>query len=208
MIDVPMIGLHGKKESGKDFVFDRIRALGGPRYHRLSVADPLKDSVAALFGITTEQLDAWKNDRTAEVALFAGGDEQVSMSVRRFLERYGHQAHREVFGEDFWLDFWLTLVKRQRRLSKPAPTIVNTSVRYANEAEAIQAAGGVVWRIVGPPEVEDAPDQVDEHGKPIPSELVLPPHLIDATIDNTIRDGNPAYVDDQVALLLAGGSLS
>lgn len=224
-----MIGLHGRKHAGKDTVYERILELGGSRFHRFSVADPMKDSIAELFGVTLEQLDEWKNSDSVYVSIIDDrqggmGDEtftHVDLTMRRFMERYGTEAHRGVFGNDFWLDFWLEQVEVRRNLVDSLGhdlVVVNTSVRFPNEAEAIRERGGVIWRVVGSEEVEAAP-ALREDGTPIPSEIPLPDSLVDATIDNSHRrsrveprDGDfveiPdfSFLDDQIATLIHGGT--
>lgn len=217
---VTMIGLHGRKHAGKDTVYERILELGGPKYHRFSVADPMKDSIAELFGVTLEQLDVWKNSDNAWVEIIADDKCIVDLTMRRFMERYGTEAHRGIFGNDFWLDFWLEQVEVRRNLVDSLGhdlVIVNTSVRFENEAEAIRERGGVIWRVTGTHLVEEAP-ALREDGTPIPSEVPLPDHLIDATIDNSHRrhqvvprdgdffeDPDFTFLDDQIATLLHGG---
>ena len=63
-----------------------------------------------------------------------------------------------------------------------APLVVITDCRFINEAEAIRAAGGVVWRIVRP----GAGAQGGISGHASEAEMVSPEFLaqIDATLQN------------------------
>lgn len=217
MNDIRYIGLTGVAGAGKDTVFDRLVAVGGDRYVKMSVADSLKESVAALFGITLEQLEELKRDSRAFVDIgrvvehrTAIDDVDVEfeqlvppMSIRTFLQRYGTESHRDVFGQDFWLEVWEARAARQLYLKNPC-TIVNTSVRFENEAARIIDMGGVVWQVNGP---QDA--GAGGHS----SEVELPDYLITEYIDNETRptydSGEPdfSYLDDQLVLLIDGGSL-
>lgn len=221
MIDVPIIGLTGRIGAGKDTVHERLVALGGERFQRRSFAAPLKASVAALFGITVEQIEEWKNDPLAKVTLTRGDYTQAmgfdnrdhpiavrELTLRELLQRYGTEAHREVFGENFWTD----QAMRDLRLECGSTVYVFTDVRFDNEAKAIVDRGGVVWRIVGPD------DDTGAHA----SEAGVDPDFVSETIDNTYRDkhvvgvcdhgeeyGFPDFtaLDDQVATLIHGGTL-
>lgn len=208
------LGLHGPAGAGKDTAYERLVALGGERFVRFSIADPMKDSIAALFGVSLWELDAWKRDPNIGVAIVDDSTDEISerKSMREFMQRYGTEAHREIFGEDFWLKHWLRRVEAMRYGPDvdplQRPTIVNTSVRFPNEAEAILALpGGEIWQIVGPQ---------DEGAAGHESETPLPPGLVTRYIDNSIRqhrepagDGRaevilPSYdaLDDQIALVL------
>ena len=55
-----ILGLTGRMGAGKDTVFQRLEALY-PRVMQVSYARKLKESVAALFGISLEQIEQWKD---------------------------------------------------------------------------------------------------------------------------------------------------
>lgn len=220
------IGLAGVAGAGKDTVFDRLKVLGGDKFVRLSVADPLKESVAALFGISLDDLEELKRDPHAFVRL-GGADPRAPhmsllrslLSVREFLQRYGTESHRGVFGDDFWLDVWEERADKIRFGSDAEVTIVNTSVRFENEAQRILDLGGAIWQVNGPQD-----DGAGGHE----SESPLPYDLITEHIDNTVRQvyeetaqggfgmpnvsvqGGPdfSHLDDQIATLLHGGTLA
>lgn len=183
------IGLAGFAGAGKDTTFDRLVAIGGEKFERHSVADPLKESIAALFDVTLDQLEAMKRSESAHVMLDGGREApegSISMSMRKFMQRYGTEAHRDVFGEDFWLDVW----KRDWSNNCPAGVSwVNTSVRFENEARAIiEDLGGEVWWIEGPRDAGADGRHESEHR--------LPEHLITRVIDNSVRTFQPTtYLD-------------
>jgi hypothetical protein len=59
------------------------------------------------------------------------------------LQRYGTEAHRDVFGEDFWVTQAMNGLAVTSR-------IVFTDVRFPNEAAAIDRKGGHVIRLERP----------------------------------------------------------
>lgn len=183
---IQLIGLTGKMGSGKDEVFKRLQFVFGEHlYRRASFADPLKKSVAALFNVNVDVLDAWKNEPNMRVSVLDlkgnGRDLGRSFSVREILQRYGTEAHREVFGEDFWVDVALRELEKQRgkdAMLRVGPyTYVFTDVRFENEARAIEAAGGWVVRVKG------ANEDTGDHA----SEVGVPDNFVDWEIDNTFR---------------------
>lgn len=208
------IGLHGVAGSGKDTVFERLQALGGSDFVRMSVADPLKVSVAALFDVSLDRLEELKRDPRSFVKLGGTGEPSRAtpgahlarhdriLSVREFLQRYGTESHRDVFGQDFWVDIW----ERQARATPANQIVVNTSVRFENEADRIiNKLLGEVWLIEGPQDANAA-----GHA----SEQRLPDHLITRVIDNRWRPqaeefrsgvSSYQYLDDQLATILHGG---
>jgi hypothetical protein len=146
-----IIGLAGFKGSGKDTVAAYLIKEHG--FERKAFADPLKRSVAALFDIPFADVDKLKNDNDIRVAIgrYKGGGETDypfnygSQSFREVLQRYGTEAHRDVFGQDFWLDYTLPV-----QGFYPGRAIVVTDVRFKNEAERVRELGGFLWFIDRP----------------------------------------------------------
>lgn len=152
-----IVGLTGKKGSGKDTVGSYLVEQHG--FARVSFAEPLKSSVAALLGISVEQIEQWKNDPYAVVGFglkvedgWIVGDE---MTFRQFLQRYGTEAHRDVFGDDFWTEQGKWAIRDA--MAKGATDVVVTDVRFDNEADAIRSMGGCIVRVYRP-EAEHSDD--------------------------------------------------
>lgn len=183
-----LIGLHGRKQAGKDTVYQRLSYLlrNEARVERASFADLLYESAAALFSVSRDVLDRAKSDPWSRVTMVAGGNAH-EMNVRTFLQRYGTEAHREVFGDDFWVE--------QVDLEHEGRIVVVTDVRFANEARAVRKAGGHVVLVVGPDEVQFASD---DHA----SESLLPSSLIDATLHNVYRTDGFCALDAQACSLM------
>jgi len=186
-----LIGLSGTKGSGKDTVFLRSVAMaermGLPKPERLAFADPLKESASKLLGIPVEDLDKWKNDdpsSTGHLTILGR-----PMSIRLFLQRYGTEAHRDVFGQDFWIDATLPMnFIHQGRL------VFVTDVRFDNEARRVKSVGGLNYSIVA--------RQVDE-GDTHASEMGISSKLVDQKIINTSFDDGFSFLDQQVRAMLA-----
>lgn len=170
-----LIGLTGRAQSGKDTVYQELSVLYGPvrNVERRAFADLLYQSAAAALGVTADDLRSWKT--RPEVTITVQEDPLFVPrrlgTVRQYLQRYGTEAHRDMFGSRFWVDA-LDLTHGDHDL------VVVTDVRFENEAEAIRGAGGHVVRVVGPP----TPD--DDHA----SEAPIPDHFVAYTLENTVRD--------------------
>lgn len=243
--EATVIGITGRAGAGKNTTFERIQELGGPRFVQRSFAAPLKASLAALLGVTVQHLEHMKRDPQASLHVRASVDELgvqkqlgtdlyrvVGFSMRQTMQRYGTEAHRDIFGGDFWVDAAANQLRddgllvepwsSKRRPSTPIP--VFTDLRFDNEAEWVRDLGGTVLRVVGPPAVEGT---LDGHA----SENGIDDSLVDEEIDNSVRqlqtvigemDWSPVaasdpvpvshepcyqHLDDQIATLLHGGTL-
>jgi hypothetical protein len=196
-----IFGLTGKLGAGKNEAARRLALISPIPVVEVSYAAKLKESVAALFGITLDQIEEWKNDPLRRVlagdpcATF-GGDaaSEVDMTFRQFLQRYGTEAHRDVFGQDFWLDAALPL--NYGRYNVDGSLYVVTDCRFPNEAKRIKELGGWVIRIIGPN------DETGDH----PSETQEIPY--DWKILNTVRDDEFDYLDSQLHTLLSVAGVS
>lgn len=197
-----LIGLHGRKQAGKDTVHQRIeriydtRAVGVP-VERASFADLLYESAATALGLTVDDLQALKSEPAVVLELadyrghyMRGGQRRRLCTIREYLQRFGTESHRHIFGDNFWVD---NLAKNLH--THGGRIVVVTDVRFPNEAEAVRAAGGHVVRVVGPTEVEDAGDG---HA----SEAPLPESLIDDVLFNAVRDDDFDSLDFQVVELV------
>lgn len=187
-----LIGLNGRKSAGKDTVYERTAHIMADvvEVERASFADLLYESAAAAVGVSVEFLRQVKNDPRFTVnVLDANGDNYVApRTIREYLQAYGTEAHRDVFGPDFWVE------QLGPRLRDHKDRIVMvTDVRFPNEAEAVRAAGGVVVEIVGP----EGRVTADAHA----SEAPLPAGLVDVVIQNTVRDDNFRALDKIITTL-------
>lgn len=167
-----IIGLNGFKGSGKDTVGAYLVEKHG--FERLSFAAKLKESAAALFGIDPSLWEVLKNDISAVIEIEVNKgvtqteDVIAVVTVREFLQRYGTESHRDIFGQDFWVDYALKGVD-------PNKNYVFTDARFENELEKIRSLNGYNVQII-----RGDVDSSDNHA----SEVAPPERLIDAIVYN------------------------
>jgi hypothetical protein len=158
-----LIGITGFARSGKDSVASYLR----PQYTRIAFADKLKaialsldpyvliDCAAPALGdLEAEELCC--DVRHVSDLMEHGADEdwlKAHTDYRVFLQNLGNSV-REVIGKSTWIDAAL-------RDREPGKRYVITDVRYANEADAVRAAGGEIWRIERP-DTGPANDHISE----------------------------------------------
>jgi len=142
-----ILGLSGAKGSGKDTVAAYL--VKNHQFERKAFADPLKKSIAALFDIPFAEIDKLKNNVDVKVSVESVVGHRLmgvhDMTFRTFLQRYGTESHRDVFGEDFWLDYTLPVQGYY-----PGRAIVVTDVRFKNEADRVKECGGTNVMITRP----------------------------------------------------------
>lgn len=159
-----ILGIAGLAGSGKDTCGAYLIKEYG--FERRAFADPLKKSVAALFDIPFWEVDQLKLDNTVFVAIgYKNEPEQKVMvdntsgmqievpnhmwspikefTFREFLQRYGTESHRDIFGTDFWVNHTLPVGGFYA-----GRKICVTDLRFVNEVERIQSLGGIAIKLV------------------------------------------------------------
>ena len=166
-----VIGLTGRAGSGKDTAF-HLLAESHPeeRFHRKAFADLLKESAMLALGLDPEDAEAFKE--RGKITVQYGADVARELSGREFFQRYGLEAHRDVFGADFWTK----RVLNPEVLDRSGVTVI-TDVRLDDEAEQIRELGGEVWLI----ERDHTAIEEDHHK----TELGVSEDLISRRIYNT-----------------------
>jgi hypothetical protein len=203
-----LVGLTGKKSSGKDTVAQALIDEGkrtGMTVVRRGFADSLKLSVCRLFHpeYTLEEAVAWadalKSQQLGTVTMFMPQNErdvpeQVKITGRELLQRYGTEAHRDVFGFDFWADqllpmgrvdgpgtpTWESEWQFAHGLDEIIDVAVVSDVRFENEASRICVLGGDVI-CVERPRLDDGDAHVSE--VPIESRYIAQTIPNDGTIE-------------------------
>lgn len=211
-----IVGFHGPMHSGKDtacLYLSELLGEYGLTVERRGFADALKVSAARALGApvewTVEQCRDFCDDlkRSARIdVLFShvevndeapgGATEHYweplvpeGITGRQYLQWYGTEAHRDVFGFDFWVNALLPLPSTswdhgQARADNDAvlargfpgaDVLAISDVRFENEAQRILDLGGSVVRIVRPEE-----GRSDAHA----SENPLPDALVTHTLTN------------------------
>lgn len=194
-----IIAFTGKLGSGKDTAGERMLSMVDLPGRRVSFAAPLKESAAALFDIPVSDWETYKNDPDVQIHLTAGyrdvhdlglrdGMQEPNvirtLTAREFLQRYGTEAHRGIFGDTFWVD------QAEKKLTETRDDefVYVTDARFENEGRAVRRAGGMIVRVLG--------DNEETGGHA--SEAGLPDGLINFVIDNDIRDDDFANLDYQL----------
>lgn len=189
-----IVGLHGKMGAGKNEAAKRLALLSPLPVKEVSFAAKLKESAAAVLGCTVDDLETWKNEPWFEVAVGREVENDdyflpaIKQTVRSFLQRYGTEAHRDVFGQDFWLDAALPIHSTGVAAYDDALYVV-TDVRFENEAKRVRDLGGFVVRIIGPNE------ETGSHASERPLQC-------DTQIDNSARDDDYRLLDTGVRWIL------
>ena len=169
-----LIGLNGFARAGKDTVGDYLVENYG--FEKRSFAAPLKESASRLLMVPVALLDKFKDDEDAfvQVVLPQG---TVELSFRQFLQRYGTESHRDVFGQDFWVNVAFAPMDGEGFGGKEyyiKNNVCFTDARFENELVGVMTRGGANIRI------NRETEGVGNH----PSEVAPREGLIDFVIDN------------------------
>lgn len=157
----PLIGLLGRKRSGKDTAAAALVERG---WVRVAFADPMRAGLLDLdpfvrveadeIGPLAPEIEAlhWElpiQPRLAYLVDAVGWDRAKGIrEVRRLLQHYGNGV-REAGDDEVWVRAAMDKVWCHLDLAFPRPVVV-TDVRYPNEALAVKRAGGTLVRITRP----------------------------------------------------------
>lgn len=132
-----LVGLTGAAGAGKGSVAAVMLAAGG--WSEIGFADPLYAAVEAITGIPQGDL---RDRRMKEQTI-----PWLGKSPREMLQLLGTEYGRKAISESLWVD---RAMRRVAENEASGLSTVITDVRFDNEAAAIRAAGGVVWRVSRP----------------------------------------------------------
>jgi hypothetical protein len=153
-----IIGLSGKKQSGKTTISNMFFDLLGPFCGVHSFAEPLKYIVLTCF-VPSEwnwKMDDFNSEENKRKVTPCG------KTVRELLQIIGTDWFRSIYP-----DVWVNAFKNDLLCSADTHHIV-TDVRFPNELRAIQNMGGIVIRTLRHPFEDNHPsetalDEVQEH---------------------------------------------
>jgi hypothetical protein len=176
-VRAPLIGVTGKKRSGKDtFAEALVRERG---FTRVAFADPLRDSIYETNPLLTLETylpgDArpYRNIRLADyVDTFGWHDAKDNPEVRRLLQAHG-VAMRKHADPDVWVN---AAMRTARPILEGGGGVVITDVRFPNEAARIKTRWGLLVRVTR----ADLPDPPDQHI----SETALDDWNVDIEVEN------------------------
>jgi hypothetical protein len=177
-----IIGLSGWARAGKDTVADHLVDSFG--FVKLSFATPMREALVRLnpmirvAGYPTElasavRLMGWENLKSE------------SPDVRGLMQRLGTEVGREMFGDDFW-------VKAAINAIPEGANVVFSDVRYPNEANAVRALGGKVWRVyrdgIGPANGHTSENALGDYSFDAGVENFDTLEELHKTVDNLIKE--------------------
>ena len=147
-----IVGLSGYARSGKDSVAGVLLESG---WQRRAFADAIKEAVYLLDPLVAGPL---RVQQVVDLLGWEGAKNQFP-EVRRLLQFMGAEVGRDLLGENVWVDRVLSDLREGN--------YVITDCRFPNEADAIRAAGGQVWRIsrpgIGPANDHASENSMDEY---------------------------------------------
>jgi RecA/RadA recombinase len=166
-----IVGFYGKAGSGKTTAANHLVAQG---FVRGKFAGAIKEMVRAL--LRYKGVDAATVERMVESDLKEAPTPVLNgKSPRYVLQTLGTEFGRGMLGTDFWLD-------TEMEAKRDVPLLVFDDVRFANEAKAILAAGGIVVKLTrsaGP---------VLEHSSEAQSDVPFSHHIDnEASLDSFLR---------------------
>lgn len=136
-----IVGLCGYAQSGKDTLAQlMVREM---EFERRAFADLMKQMLLLMnpYVRFTNDFGMSQFMKLKDLIDAIGWEEAKQYSeVRVLLQRLGTEAGREILGEDVWI---------RPVLDKPfVKNLVVSDVRFQNEADAIKARGGTIFRII------------------------------------------------------------
>ena len=138
-----VIMVNGKKRSGKDFTAtELLRQFNdlNVKIEQHSFAEPMKTIIAHTLGITTEQLEEFKNNSNQFNVHIIDYDTHLTereTNCREILQNFGSGGMKEVFGEDIW-----AMLGLQKVQDSDADIIVFSDFRFDKEYEIFKKALG------------------------------------------------------------------
>lgn len=152
-----IVGLAGKKQSGKDSIGDYLTYKFGMGAKKFWFATKLKEDLIQRYGLTREQCygtNEQKNSITKYRWEEMPGAKLVNvyghtflkgkcglMTAREFMQFYGTDICRAI-NNNIWVDACMYDIKNSYQ-----PLSIVCDMRYPNEVEAVHKAGGIVVRL-------------------------------------------------------------
>lgn len=166
-----IIGLTGKKRSGKDTVAEYLVKNHG--FIRIGFADALKNACKEIFNLSDNQLYGTEEEKERP-------DEYWKHSAREILQKVGTELFRNELPKhlsNISNDIWIRVVDKKIKdlLAAGHNKIVISDVRFENEAEYIKNSGGIIIKLNRPSL------SADSHS----SEKNIDNIIADNTINNT-----------------------
>jgi len=148
---IKLIGIAGKKKVGKNlaakYIQDILRKKDPSRLTgEIGFADGVKSVTAEALSVNRMTFFEDKNKEK----LFQVGEE-TELTGREILQRVGTELFRTGMCDDFWVYRLMKVIKGQ-----PDFFMVITDIRFVNEVNAVEAAGGIVMHLTRETGLEDS----------------------------------------------------
>lgn len=134
-----LIGLCGAAGAGKNTVAELLADSDGCQFLQVAFADPLYECVSTITGLPVDKL---KDRSVKETAI-----PWLGKSPRQMLQSMGTEWGRNTIHDEIWIRITMERIKPELACGR---SVVITDVRFDNEAQAILAAGGEVWKVTRP----------------------------------------------------------
>lgn len=153
MNKTPIIGIHGKKRSGKDTIGKFIASLV-PSKKTHSFALPVKETTAKMFGIS---IDTLMDGPEREIV-----DSFWGISPRKMLQLVGTDCARNIIRNDIWIKrMEMEYLASNDDLSD---LFIITDTRFENEADWIRSQNGTIFHVIRPELTEISDSHESECG--------------------------------------------
>lgn len=157
-----LIGLVGRKRSGKDTIGDYL--VIEKKFVKYNFANPLKRGIMEMFGFTEEQLFGDTKDVidpvwgvTPRLVLQVIGTEVFQYDLQKYIPEF------QSVGRTFWVERFKQWYNDNQNLN-----IVICDVRFQHEVDSILKMGGQVWKIERPSLISS-----DEHTSEIEMDKIF-----------------------------------
>ncbi len=128
-----LIGVHGKARSGKDEIARVLVEEHG--FIRTAFADPMKAAAAIAFG--------WPPELAFSDEIKSHKSDLWGLTGREIFQKFGTEAMRGTFGDDFWIKRWAFDYVRLRATH----SIVVSDIRTNVEADMVRQLGGLILHL-------------------------------------------------------------
>ena len=158
----PLIGIYGKKGSGKDTVGEMLKA--SLDWQQIAVADPIKEAAKVIFLLSDEQV-------YGDIAVKETPDDRWGMTPRHILQKLGTEVGRQI-EPNVWT---ANLRFRIEQGGFPTNGFVVTDIRLLDEADLIREMGGIVIRVDRP---NAGSGRFEEHRTEVEQDEIRPDYVI------------------------------
>jgi len=162
-----VIGLTGQAQAGKDTVAAIIRQLydySPVAVHKLALADPVKDTTAAMFAVDRGLLDTQEGK--------ASYDEDWGLTLREMAQLVGTEVGRNI-RSDLWLKRWMMDAERIIADLYTPNLVIVPDVRYLNEAKMLRDHYDATIVKIVRPDIESEDTHESEQITVVPDETII-----------------------------------